>query len=767
MAEQFYTILTKVGHAKLANALALGQSVSLTHMAVGQGVSGGYYEPTETQTALKSEAWRGPVNALNVDPQNASWLVAELVIPTSVGNFTVREAGLFDVDNDLIAVGKYPQTYKPQLADGAGKDLYIRLIVQVSNTSVVTLKVDPAVVLATRGYAEAQADEAEIAAKAYSDGRLAAHSDSYRGFGLDGRHTAYTGDLDAIERNSLYAVQKGQATHLPADMPAGVQGFVQTMVQPADSGRTQLVWSVDDAGHPGWWRRRVNGGWGEWSVVGAAMGLPVGTVVWVPGTTPPPGMLAVNAGDVIGRSTWPELWEFAQASGLLVTDTEWQAQASVHSSVGNFSDGDGSTTFRLPKLVDYLRGADPSNGRPVGLWQGDEFKAHNHQLSSSWFNIGSAGSGTTLSGALVTQGLTTGSSGGFETRPKSINWLPCIQAASLPVNSGTVDMLALAAEVARLSSGTGGEGLSSGLPVGTMIWVPGTTPLPGMLAVNDGASVSRTTWPQLWEYAQNSGLLITEAEWQGQAAAQTSVGYFSDGDGVNTFRLPRLRDFVRGADPSNGRGVGTWQADGIKQHNHPIRVSRTVGVGGSTTVLPASDTETPSVTSTSYITAFGNDETQPKSVSWLPCIQAASVPVYSGTVDMLALASEVAGKADKSGVVFQSAYVSEPQIMVLNGSITLAHGLVDSALNPVDPKVVQCRIKCVVAEGSYSVGDEVIIGPAPDDDGSTGRGLVVVPTATNLFVKVGNGVPTILSKSTTARLNITLANWKLIVRAYA
>ncbi|EGJ51814.1 phage tail protein [Desulfocurvibacter africanus] len=176
MAEQFYTILTKVGHAKLANALALGQSVGLTHMAVGQGQSGGYYEPTETQTTLKSEAWRGPVNALNVDPQNANWLVAELVIPTSVGNFTVREAGLFDAEGDLIAVGKYPQTYKPQLADGAGKDLYIRLIVQVSNTSVVTLKVDPAVVLATRGYAEDAAEAAGDEAKAYSDARLAAHS---------------------------------------------------------------------------------------------------------------------------------------------------------------------------------------------------------------------------------------------------------------------------------------------------------------------------------------------------------------------------------------------------------------------------------------------------------------------------------------------------------------------------------------------------------------------------------------------------------------
>ncbi|MEG6551773.1 hypothetical protein V6C53_16215, partial [Desulfocurvibacter africanus] len=34
--------------------------------------------------------------------------------------------------------------------------------------------------LATRGYAEAQADEAESAAKAYSDARLAAHSDSFQ-----------------------------------------------------------------------------------------------------------------------------------------------------------------------------------------------------------------------------------------------------------------------------------------------------------------------------------------------------------------------------------------------------------------------------------------------------------------------------------------------------------------------------------------------------------------------------------------------------------
>ena len=47
-------------------------------------------------------------------------------------------------------MGKYPETYRPLIENGSAKDLYIRMILEVANTSVVTLKVDPSIILATK-----------------------------------------------------------------------------------------------------------------------------------------------------------------------------------------------------------------------------------------------------------------------------------------------------------------------------------------------------------------------------------------------------------------------------------------------------------------------------------------------------------------------------------------------------------------------------------------------------------------------------------------
>jgi hypothetical protein len=149
MAEKFYTILTNIGKSKIANAQALGKVVNLTYLAIGDG-GGQYYNPTDTQIDLKNEVWRGPINDKRVDKDNSNWIVLESAIPSMDGGFMVREVGVFDDVGDMIAIGKYPETYKPQVQDGSAKDLYIRMILEVANTSVVNLKVDPSIILATK-----------------------------------------------------------------------------------------------------------------------------------------------------------------------------------------------------------------------------------------------------------------------------------------------------------------------------------------------------------------------------------------------------------------------------------------------------------------------------------------------------------------------------------------------------------------------------------------------------------------------------------------
>ncbi|CBJ43028.1 phage tail protein [Ralstonia solanacearum] len=154
MANEFFTILTAVGRNKLANAVATSTPLVLTQMAVGDGDNGAYYNPTEAQAALKHEVWRGAINHLYVDPNNANWIVAELVIPDNVGGWYIREVGLFDNTGAMIAVGKFPESYKPTLAAGSNKQLYVRMISEVTNTSAVTLVVDPDVVMANRRYVD-------------------------------------------------------------------------------------------------------------------------------------------------------------------------------------------------------------------------------------------------------------------------------------------------------------------------------------------------------------------------------------------------------------------------------------------------------------------------------------------------------------------------------------------------------------------------------------------------------------------------------------
>lgn len=128
MANEFFTILTATGRNKLAAATATGTALTLNQMAVGDGDNGAYYSPTEAQTALKHEVWRGAINHLAVDANNPNWIVAELVIPDNVGGFYIREVGLFDSTGAMIAVGKFPESYKPTLAAGSNKQLYVRML---------------------------------------------------------------------------------------------------------------------------------------------------------------------------------------------------------------------------------------------------------------------------------------------------------------------------------------------------------------------------------------------------------------------------------------------------------------------------------------------------------------------------------------------------------------------------------------------------------------------------------------------------------------
>lgn len=149
MSEKFYSLVTKIGQASFANALALDQKVAFGTFAVGDG-GGSVYDPSEDQTELKHEVWSGKITSLTIGENNPNELIVETYIPSNKGGFTIREFGIKDSDGNLLVVGKHPETYKPVAADGTAKDITLRVILVISNASEVILKIDPSVQVATR-----------------------------------------------------------------------------------------------------------------------------------------------------------------------------------------------------------------------------------------------------------------------------------------------------------------------------------------------------------------------------------------------------------------------------------------------------------------------------------------------------------------------------------------------------------------------------------------------------------------------------------------
>ncbi len=170
MSAKFYTLLTEIGAAKLASAAALGVPLKITHMAVGSG-GGVLPTPNAQQTALVAEERRAALNMLYIDPQNSSQIIAEQVIPENEGGWWIREVGLFDETGALIAVGNCPESYKPKLVEGSGRTQTVRMVLITSSTDNITLKIDPAVVLATRKYV----DDKALELKVYVDDLMAKH----------------------------------------------------------------------------------------------------------------------------------------------------------------------------------------------------------------------------------------------------------------------------------------------------------------------------------------------------------------------------------------------------------------------------------------------------------------------------------------------------------------------------------------------------------------------------------------------------------------
>ncbi|WP_162165793.1 phage tail protein [Campylobacter fetus] len=142
----YYSIVTNAGKTAVINALGQKKMINLTNMSVGDGT-----DPlSAVWESLPSEKSKFAINAIYVNDDVT--LVVEGVITAEVGGFVIRQIGVYDEAGVLFAAAQVPDTTKPLLSEGAAKDMTVRFYITLSDTSVVNLKVDNSVVLATRKF---------------------------------------------------------------------------------------------------------------------------------------------------------------------------------------------------------------------------------------------------------------------------------------------------------------------------------------------------------------------------------------------------------------------------------------------------------------------------------------------------------------------------------------------------------------------------------------------------------------------------------------
>lgn len=385
----FKTIHTLYGLRRLAAAEASGTPINLTHMAVGDG-NGNPVEPSEGQTQLVRERYRAAVNRVYQDPDNPTTFFAELIIPAAVGNFTLREFGVFDSAGSLFVVGNLPDMYKPVPADGAFSDTVLRVQFSAQNASLITLQIDPNVAVASQSWIVNNITAGALIPGG-TTGQLLMKNSNADGDTEWGSPDAVNITVDTIEEAQTLAA-------------------AQTVVDLADTTTRGLALYINGT-------RLRRDQWTADPVIETRLSLAVSYAAGTrlicaqnepTGSAPAPLERSKNLADVqsaatartnlgvyskdetermapaghiayTARSTAPSGW--LKANGAAISRA---AYANLFAALGTtYGDGDGFNTFNLPDLRgEFVRGWDDGRGidanRAVGTDQSGDTASHAH-----------------------------------------------------------------------------------------------------------------------------------------------------------------------------------------------------------------------------------------------------------------------------------------------------------------------------------------------------------------------------------------------------
>jgi phage-related tail fiber protein len=441
----FRTIHTTAGLLAMAQAEALGGTINLAHMAVGDG-NGVAVAPAEDQATLVRERFRATINRVfKPDPDGRpNAFAAELVIPASEGGFVLREVGVFDSYGSLLLVGDLPETYKPEASEGAFADTVVRVEFEVSNVGVVTIIADPAVAVATQSWVSNAVTAAYILPGG-TTGQIATKASNADGDILWADPTDVNVTVSTIEELQTLAALQTQVDlalvnttglavyidglrlpdapgvdgwqpdgtiitrlHLGQAYAAGAQ-IIAVQNEPASDLPDALLQAQNLADVPDKALGRAN--LGVMSIAQTKQRTPAGAVLDFAMATAPTGWLKCNGAE-ISRSAYADLFN--------AVGTAW--------GVGN-----GVTTFNLPDLRgEFRRGWD--DGRGIDAWrafataQASAVGSHRHSIAKVATARGiepwNGGSGQDWN---INSAGFTGYSGGAETRPRNVAMLACIK----------------------------------------------------------------------------------------------------------------------------------------------------------------------------------------------------------------------------------------------------------------------------------------------------------------------------------------------------
>ena len=439
MTVKYYAILTNQGAARLANATMLGSKLNLTQMAVGDA-NGVLPTPDPAQTKLINQKRIAPLNLLSVDPNNQSQIIAEQIIPENEGGFWIREIGLYDDEGVLIAVANCPETYKPQLQEGSGRTQTIRMILVVTNTEAITLKIDPSVVLATRKYV----DDEVLELRLYVDEQMRNHiaaQDPHTQYAQKHNPT-FTGEPKAptpaagnnTTRIATTAFVQAAITALINGAPATLDTLKEiaaaidndpkfsTTINNALSGKQPLDNTLTNLSG------KDVAGLLTYLGLGEGSALPVGVPVPWPSATPPTGWLKCN-GAAFSAEEYPKLAKAYPTNKLPDLRGEF---------IRGWDDGRGVDNGR--GLLTLQDGAIVSHNHYWGIWT----SRTNDQTLESFTGTTILKQITPLSPAIdfdnypipnpaITEGgvvaATTKPAGANETRPRNVAFNYIVRAA--------------------------------------------------------------------------------------------------------------------------------------------------------------------------------------------------------------------------------------------------------------------------------------------------------------------------------------------------